>query len=78
MLDRFVPQIALDGPRIDAIIRQLVAAAVPQHVRMDFHVEACRAGGTFHHVLKDAEKLGDYIADRLQGRLERGSSFMRG
>jgi hypothetical protein len=27
---------------------------------------------------KDAEKLGDYIADRLQGRLERGSSFMRG
>jgi hypothetical protein len=27
---------------------------------------------------KDAEKLGNYIADRLQGRLERGSSFMRG
>ena len=27
---------------------------------------------------KDAEKLGDYIAGRLQGRLERGSSFMRG
>ena len=27
---------------------------------------------------KDAEKLGAYIAERLQGRLERGSSFIRG
>jgi hypothetical protein len=27
---------------------------------------------------KDVEKLGDYIAGRLQGRLQRGSSFMRG
>jgi hypothetical protein len=26
---------------------------------------------------RDAEKLAAYIADRLQGRLERGSSFMR-
>jgi hypothetical protein len=29
-------------------------------------------------VWKDAEKLASYIAERLQGRLERGSSFMRG
>jgi hypothetical protein len=27
---------------------------------------------------RDAEKLVAYIADRFQGRLERGSSFMRG
>ena len=27
---------------------------------------------------EDAEKLGAYIADRLQGRLERGSRFIRG
>ncbi len=27
---------------------------------------------------KDAEKLGAYIADRLQGRMERGSGFVRG
>jgi hypothetical protein len=27
---------------------------------------------------KDAEKLGAYIADRVEGRRERGSSFMRG
>ena len=27
---------------------------------------------------KDTEKLGAYIAERLQGRLERGSHFMRG
>ena len=27
---------------------------------------------------KDAEKLGAYIAERLQGRTKRGSSFIRG
>ena len=27
---------------------------------------------------KEAEKLGAYIAERLQGRLERGSGFLRG
>jgi hypothetical protein len=49
MLDRLVAQIALDGARIDAVIRQFVAAAMPQHMRVNFHVEACRASGTFHH-----------------------------
>ena len=39
-------QIALDGARIDAVIRQLVAAAMPQHVRVDLHVKARRAGRT--------------------------------
>jgi hypothetical protein len=38
-----VAQIALDGARIDAVIRQLVTAAMPQHVRVDLHVEARRA-----------------------------------
>ena len=28
-------QIALDGARIDAVVRQFVAAAMPQHVRVD-------------------------------------------
>ena len=54
VLDRLVAQIALDGARIDAVIRQFVTAAMPQHVRMDFHVEARRAGGTLHHGLKAA------------------------
>jgi hypothetical protein len=36
-------------PSIDAIIRQLVAAAMPQHVRVDLHVEGRCAGGAFHH-----------------------------
>ena len=36
-------QIALDGARIDAVIRQLVAAAMPQHVRVNFHVKVRRA-----------------------------------
>ena len=33
VLDRLVAQIALDGTRIDAIIRQFVAAAMPQLCR---------------------------------------------
>ena len=37
-------QIALDGARIDAVIRQFVAAAMPQHVRVNLHVKARRAG----------------------------------
>jgi len=40
MLDRFVAQIALDGSRIDAVIRQFVSAAMPQHVGVNFHLEA--------------------------------------
>ena len=39
MLDRLVTQIALDRARIDALIGQLVAAGVAQHVRVDFHIE---------------------------------------
>jgi hypothetical protein len=46
VLDRFVAQVALNGARIDAVIRQFVTAAMPQHVRMDFHVEARRAGSS--------------------------------
>jgi len=44
VLDRLVAQIALDGSRIDAVIRQLVATARPQHVRVNLHVKARRAG----------------------------------
>jgi hypothetical protein len=54
VLDRLVAEIALDGPRIDAVICQLVAAAMPQHVRMDFHVEARRAGRALYHGLEAA------------------------
>jgi len=49
-----VAQIALDGARIDAVVRQFVAAAMPQHVWVDLHVEARRASGTFHHGLEAA------------------------
>ena len=35
---------ALDGSRIDAVVRQFVAAAMPQHARVDLHVKARRAG----------------------------------
>jgi hypothetical protein len=35
-----MPQVVLNRPRVVAIIRQLVAARVAQHVRMDGEVEA--------------------------------------
>jgi hypothetical protein len=44
VLDRLVAQIALDGARIDTVIRQFVAAAMPQHVRVDLSVKTRRAG----------------------------------
>jgi hypothetical protein len=44
----------LDGARIDTIVCQFVAAAMPQHVRVDFHVKARRASGTFYHGLEAA------------------------
>ena len=47
-------QIALDGARIDAVICQFVTAAMPQHVRVNLHVKARRAGRAFHHGLEAA------------------------
>ena len=55
VLDRLVAQIALDGARIDAIVRQFVAAAMPQHVRVDLYVKTRRTARAFHHGLEAAE-----------------------
>ena len=54
VLDRLVAQIALDGARIDAVVRQFVAAAMPQHVWVDLHVKVRRASRAFHHGLEAA------------------------
>ena len=40
MLDRFVPEVGLDRTGIDALVRQLEPTGMPQHVRVDFHIEA--------------------------------------
>ena len=45
MLDRLVAKIGLDGPSIDAVIRQFEAAGVARHVRVDLHIEACSLTG---------------------------------
>jgi hypothetical protein len=52
MLNRLVTQVTLDGARIDAVIRQLVATAMPQHVWMNLHIEARRLRRTLDHGLK--------------------------
>jgi hypothetical protein len=36
-----VAEIGLDGPGIDAVVGQLEAAGVAQHVRVDLHIEVC-------------------------------------
>ena len=33
-------KIGLDGPSIDAVVGQLEAASMPEHVRVDLHIEA--------------------------------------
>jgi hypothetical protein len=53
-----VTQTALNGSRIDAVIRQFVTAAMPQHARMDFHVEAGRSGRAFHHGMETTPENG--------------------
>ena len=54
MLDRLVAEIVLDGPRIVAVIGELVAAGVPQHVWVNFYLEARRASRTLYPGLKAA------------------------
>jgi hypothetical protein len=56
MLDRLVAQIALDGARIDAVIRQFVTAAMAQHMRMNFHIETGCAGSTLLDLIHRHER----------------------
>jgi hypothetical protein len=49
--DRPVAQIVLDCPRILAVIGQLVAAAMAQHVAVDQEREACCLSGPGDHAL---------------------------
>jgi hypothetical protein len=60
MLNRLVARIGLNGARIDAVIRQFVTAAMPQHVRMDFHVEAGSLRSPFDQVLGSPESKTAY------------------
>jgi hypothetical protein len=52
MLDRLVAEIGLDGPGIDAVVSQLEAAGVAQHVRVDLHIEAYSLTSALNHRLK--------------------------
>ena len=52
MLDRLVAKIGLDRPGIDAVVGQLEATSVAQHVRVDLHIEACGLTSALDHRLK--------------------------
>jgi hypothetical protein len=54
MLDRLVAEVGLDGPGIDAVVGQFEAASMPQHVRVDLHIEACSLTSAFDHCLEAA------------------------
>ena len=60
MLDRLVAEIGLDGPGIDAVVSQLKAAGVAQHVRVDLHIEAYSLTSALDHRLKAT--LGEWRA----------------
>ena len=60
MLDRLVAEIGLDRSGIDAVVGQLEAAGVAQHVRVDLHIEACSLTSALDHRLKAT--LGEWRA----------------
>ena len=64
-------QIALDRACVDAIVCQFVAAAMPQHVRVDLDVKARRAGRTLYHGLEaPRRKRRIAFAHKYERRLE--------
>ena len=60
MLDRFVAEVGLDRPGIDAVVGQFEAAGVAEHVRVDLHIEACSLTSALDHRLKAT--LGEWRA----------------
>ena len=60
MLDRLVAEIGLDGPGIDAVVGQLEAAGVAQHVRVDFYIELSGLASALNHRLEAT--LGEWRA----------------
>ena len=45
-------ELGLDGPSIDAVVGQLEAGGVAQHVRVDFHIELSGLASALDHRLK--------------------------
>ena len=54
MLNRLVAQIGLDRSGIHTVVGQLETASMPEHVRVDLHIEACSLVGSLDHRLKAA------------------------
>ena len=60
MLDRRVAEIGLDRPGIDAVVSQLEAASMAQHVRVDLHIEPSSLASALDHCL--IATLGEWRA----------------
>ena len=74
MLYQFVAEIGLDSPGIDAVVSQLKAAGVAQHVRVDLHIEACSLTSALDDRLKAT--LGEWrAAFRCEQERRFGVSF---
>ena len=49
-----MPEIGLDRAGIDALVRQLKSAGMPEHVRVKLHVEAGSLTSALYHRLEAA------------------------
>ena len=89
MLDRPVAKIGLDCSGIDAVIGQLEAAGVAQHVRVDLHIEPSSLTSALDHRLKarlvngvprsDVNTNGDFDScSRCSRRRARNSLLVSG
>jgi len=50
MHDVAVPKVGLDGPRVDTVVRQVVARRVSQHVRVSRELRPGAAAGSRNHL----------------------------
>jgi hypothetical protein len=60
MLDRLVAEIGLDRSGIDAVVGQFEVTGMPQHARVNLHIEACSLTSALDHCVKAT--LGEWRA----------------
>src|SRR5262249_7436634 len=73
VLNGLVTEVGLNGACIDTVIRELIPACMPQHVRVNLDIEASSTGGPIHHCLKAA--LCEWCAS-LADKHKRRSGFL--
>jgi hypothetical protein len=74
-----MPEVSLQCPGIDAVIGQLEAAGMAQHVRMDGEAETGRLASAGNELLETAHRKGRAaLVDKHEWSTARGSLHMKG